>query len=88
MLASVAAFASVVPGSGQRTAWGALAAVGQLLDANRHLAQFRALGINVVSVSVDDVEEIAKFARAQKIEYTMLADPSGAINLSLRIHDE
>jgi peroxiredoxin len=32
----------------------------------------------VVSVSVDDVPEIAKFAAAQKIEYPMLADPTGA----------
>jgi peroxiredoxin len=61
---------------------------GQLVDANRHLAQFRALGLNVVSVSVDDVAEIAKFAAAQNIEYTMLADPSGDINLSLGIRDE
>jgi peroxiredoxin len=61
---------------------------GQLVDANRHLAQFRALGINVVSISVDDVPEIAKFAAAQKIEYPMLADPSGDINLSLGIRDE
>ena len=61
---------------------------GQLVDANRHLTQFRALGLNVVSVSVDDVEEIAKFAAAQKIEYTMLADPSGDINSSLGIRDE
>ena len=61
---------------------------GQLVDANRHLAQFRALGINVVSVSVDDVPEIAKFAAAQKIEYPMLADPTGDINFSLGIRDE
>ena len=61
---------------------------GQLVDANRHLAQFRSLGINVVSVSVDDVPEIAKFAAAQKIEYPMLADPTGDINLSLGIRDE
>jgi peroxiredoxin len=58
------------------------------VDANRHLAQFRALGINVVSVSVDDVQEIAKFAAAQKIEYPMLADPTGDINQSLGIRDE
>jgi peroxiredoxin len=38
---------------------------GQLVDANRHLAQFRALGLNVVSVSVDEVGEVAKFAGAQ-----------------------
>jgi peroxiredoxin len=61
---------------------------GQLVDANRHLARFRSLGVNVVSVSVDEVDEIAKFAAAQKIEYPMLADPAGAINLSLGIRDE
>ena len=61
---------------------------GQLVDANRHLAAFRDLGLSVVSVSVDDVEEIARFAAAQKIDYTMLADPHGAINLSLGIRDE
>lgn len=57
-------------------------------DVNCHLAQFRALGINVVSISVDEVPEIAKFAAAQKIEYPMLADPTGDINLSLGIRDE
>ncbi|HJR71442.1 MAG TPA: peroxiredoxin family protein [Gammaproteobacteria bacterium] len=62
--------------------------MGQLVDANRHLARFRALGLNVVSVSVDEVEKIAAFAAAQKIEYPMLADPTGAINLSLGIRDE
>jgi peroxiredoxin len=62
--------------------------MGQLVDANRHLARFRELGINVVSVSVDEVEEIAKFATAQKIGYAMLADPKGEINLSLGIRDE
>jgi peroxiredoxin len=61
---------------------------GQLVDASRHLAQFRALGINVVSISVDDVAKIAKFAAAQQIEYTMLADAPGDINLSLGIRDE
>ena len=61
---------------------------GQLVDANRHLAQFRALGINVVSISVDDVPKTAKFAAAQKIDYPMLADPTGDINLSLGIRDE
>jgi peroxiredoxin len=61
---------------------------GQLVDANRHVARFRALGLNVVSVSVDEVAEIAEFASAQKIDYPMLADPNGAINLSLGIRDE
>lgn len=61
---------------------------GQLVDVNRHLARFQALGLNVVSVSVDEVAEIAAFAASQKIGYTMLADPKGAINLSLGIRDE
>jgi peroxiredoxin len=61
---------------------------GQLVDVNRHFARFRALGLNVVSVSVDEVAEIATFATSQKIEYAMLADPGGAINLSLGIRDE
>jgi peroxiredoxin len=61
---------------------------GQLVDVNRHLPRFRALGLNVVSVSVDSVEKIAAFAGPQKIEYPMLADPAGAINLSLGIRDE
>jgi peroxiredoxin len=61
---------------------------GQLVDANRHFARFQALGVNVVSVSVDEVAEIAAFAAEQKVAYTMLADPKGAINLSLGIRDE
>lgn len=61
---------------------------GQLVDANKHLAQFRALGVNVVSVSVDEVAEIAAFTDKQQIAYTMLADPSGDINLKLGIRDE
>ena len=60
----------------------------QLADVNAHLERFRALGLNVVSVSVDDVEQIAKFAETQDIGYTMLADPQGAMNLSLGIRDE
>ena len=61
---------------------------GQLADVNRHFARFQALGLNVVSVSVDQVEKIAAFAGSQKIEYTMLSDPDGTINLSLGIRDE
>jgi peroxiredoxin len=61
---------------------------GQLVDVNRHFARFRALGLNVVSVSVDETAEIAAFAASQKIEYAMLSDPEGAINLSLGIRDE
>jgi len=60
----------------------------QLADVNTQLAPFRALGLNVVSVSVDEVPEIAAFAKEQNVGYTMLADPEGAINLSLGIRDE
>jgi peroxiredoxin len=59
----------------------------QLVDVNAQLARFRALGLNVVSVSVDEVAEIAAFAKDQKIGYTMLADPGGAINEKLGIRD-
>jgi peroxiredoxin len=61
---------------------------GQLVDVNRHLTDFRALGLSVVSVSVDEVSLIAAFAKDQSIGYVMLSDPKGAINLSLGIRDE
>ncbi len=61
---------------------------GQLVDVNRHFARFKALGLNVVSVSVDKVPLIAAFAESQKVEYVMLSDPKGDINLSLGIRDE
>jgi peroxiredoxin len=60
---------------------------GQLVDANRHLARFRELGVSVVSISVDEVAPIAAFAQEQRIGYTMLSDPQGDINLSLGIRD-
>ncbi len=60
----------------------------QLVDANQRLAEFQALGLNVVSVSVDKIPLIAEFAKAQSIGYTMLADPVGAIGLELGIRDE
>jgi len=60
----------------------------QLADVNQRLADFEALGLNVASVSVDKIALIAKFAKAQSIGYTMLADPDGTINLSLGIRDE
>lgn len=61
---------------------------GQLVDVNRHYGRFRDLGLNVVSVSVDPVETIAAFAAAQEVAYSMLADPTGDINLRLGIRDE
>jgi peroxiredoxin len=60
----------------------------QLADANQRLAEFRALGVNVVSVSVDEVPLVAAFSQAQSIGYTMLSDPKGDINLALGIRDE
>jgi peroxiredoxin len=60
---------------------------GQLVDANRHLARFRELGVSVVSISVDEVAPIVAFAQEQHIGYPMLSDPHGDINLSLGIRD-
>ena len=60
----------------------------QLADVNTRLQEFQALGLNVVSVSVDEVREIRSFATKQDIAYTMLADPNGDINLALGIRDE
>ncbi len=59
----------------------------QLVDVNQHLARFRALGLDVVSVSVDDVAKIAAFHGAQQIGYEMLSDPKGDINERLGIRD-
>ncbi len=61
---------------------------GQLVDINRHLEQFRAQGLNVVAVSVDEAAVLGQFAKEQKIGYTLLADPKGNINLALGIRDE
>jgi peroxiredoxin len=59
----------------------------QVIEVNERLDDFQALDLNVVSVSVDDVEEIAEFADLHNIQLTMLADPAGAINESLGIRD-
>lgn len=59
----------------------------QLAEVNERLSDFDALGLSVVSVSVDDVDQIASFADEQDIQYTMLADPAGAINEALGIRD-
>jgi peroxiredoxin len=59
----------------------------QLVDIKQHLGRFQGLGLNVVTVSVDGVPEVAAFAREQKIAYTMLADPNGEINESLGFRD-
>lgn len=60
----------------------------QLAEINERLDEFAALGLSVVSVSVDEVELIKKFADAGNIRYTMLADPAGDINEGLGIRDE
>jgi peroxiredoxin len=59
----------------------------QLGDINTRLPEFKALGLNVITVSVDEVPLIKKFADAGNINYTMLADPAGDINESLGIRD-
>jgi peroxiredoxin len=59
----------------------------QLADANAHLAEFKQLGLNVVSVSHDTVDLIATFYNDQHIGYTMLADPDGAIVEKLGIRN-
>ena len=60
----------------------------QLGDVNERVAEFEALGLNTISVSVDDVAEIAAFAKEHNVAYTMLADPAGDINKALGIRDE
>jgi peroxiredoxin len=60
----------------------------QLVDLQRRAPEFEKLGFNVVSVSVDEVPLVKKFADSQHITYTMLADPSGDINKRLGIRDE
>lgn len=59
----------------------------QLADVNAQLPRFEALGLSVVSVSVDSVEHAAKFHREQRIGYTMLADEAGMSARALAIVD-
>lgn len=59
----------------------------QLVEVNTRVPEFAALGLNVVSISVDEVALIKQFAVAENIGYTMLADPSGDINDELGIRD-
>ena len=60
----------------------------QLVDINARLADFEALGLSVISVSVDEVPLIKQFADEQNVGYAMLADPAGDINEQLGIRDE
>jgi peroxiredoxin len=59
----------------------------QLADVNERLAEFKSLGLNVVSVSHDEVALIAAFHHSQSIGYTMLADPNGTVVEKLGIRD-
>ena len=59
----------------------------QLADVNGRLADFKALGLNVISVSHDEVPLIAAYYNSQSIGYTMLADPNGAVVEKLGVRD-
>jgi peroxiredoxin len=59
----------------------------QLAEINDRLAEFEALGLNVAAVTVDEVPEIHAFVEEHAIEYSILADPAGAINAALDIRD-
>jgi len=59
----------------------------QLVDVNGRLTEFKALGLNVISVSHDEVDLIAAFHQSQSIGYTMLADPDGTVVEKLGIRD-
>ncbi|MGE3531922.1 MAG: peroxiredoxin family protein [Steroidobacteraceae bacterium] len=59
----------------------------QLVDANSKLDEFRQLGLNVVSVSIDTPDKLASFHQKQAIGYTMLSDPDGVIVEKLGIRD-
>lgn len=59
----------------------------QLGELDKRAAAFRSAGYPVVSVSVDEVPLIQRFATAANISYTMLADPTGAVTEDLGIRD-
>ncbi len=59
----------------------------QLVEANGRLPEFKALGLNIISVSHDAVDKIAAYAQAQHIGFTMLADPDGKVVEKLGIRD-
>lgn len=59
----------------------------QLGELEKRAAAFRAAGYPLVSVSVDEVPLIRKFATAANISFTMLADPTGAVTEDLGIRD-
>jgi peroxiredoxin len=59
----------------------------QLVDVNTRLPEFEALGLSVVTISVDEVPLIKRFSDAENIGYSMLADPNGDINEDLGIRD-
>jgi peroxiredoxin len=59
----------------------------QLVEVNKRLPEFTALGLNVVSVSHDTVDKLVPFHTSQGIGYTMLADADGAVVEKLGIRD-
>lgn len=59
----------------------------QLAELNTRAAEFEALGYPLVSISVDTVPLIQAFAGQIGARYTMLADPTGAVNEALGIRD-
>lgn len=59
----------------------------QLADINRRIAQFRQLGLAVVSVSVDSVDLVAAFHGKNSIGFTMLADSTGSVAQAIGIRD-
>lgn len=60
----------------------------QLADINARLDEFLRRGYSVVSVSVDTPTQIAAFRSIAGIRYSMLADPTGAVNAALGIRDD
>jgi len=59
----------------------------QLAELNTLAPEFEQLGYPLVSISVDAVPLIQKFAAQVGVRFTMLADPKGAINEQLGIRD-
>lgn len=59
----------------------------QMTDVNARVTEFKALGLAVISVSHDTVDQIAAFHASQSIGYAMLADPDGTVVEKLGIRD-
>jgi peroxiredoxin len=59
----------------------------QLVEINQRATEFAALGFPLVSVSVDEVPLVRAFVDSQNIQFTMLADPTGAVAEDIGIRD-